>query len=715
MGQIKDKIYDRVVRKNLNVQYEYERFVKENIVEHYKNHFQHLKVLLKIKWHYQIKKKTTPLLYWDREKKEQSNGILAQGKVVKSAVGSKNVTLERYPCVENAESKELGRQPFYRFALDLMSYELISFDIFDTLIFRPFKTPQDLFHVVAERLDFQGYHESFYVIRKNAEFNKREQFLKEYGHREVTINDIYDEIGKSTTIDPKIGAAIEFETEMELCYANPYMLEVFKILRAQGKKIAIVSDMYLPKELMEQLLIKNGFYGYDKLFVSCDYKKSKSNGNLYRTVLDEYKDIDVNKIIHIGDNLKGDIEKAKQNGITTRFYRNVNSAGGKHRPNNMSMLVGSFYGGLVNAHIHSGYKAHTVFYEFGFIYAGIYMLGMANWLNQKIITENIEQVIFLSRDGFIYKKVFDMFYGGVETKYSYWSRHAAMRYDVARTNFNEFIRRYVDSRVANNKNIETAINVGSLMETLEIDLYEEFEIYGLNEEDILDENTKEAVKKMLHDNQQKIISQYEEGKSRVLSIYKQIIGNNKRIALVDVGWTGHNVYSLKRLIEEIDNEVEIKIYLAAEKSAENYSALLDGTIDAYIFSARKNKELENVFVNKNTGIRNTVIFEMITQTTQPSYMGENGSKAVFDIPTVEDYSKFKEIEAGIVDFAKQYWSKSEKYQYLRNISSYDAIAPLRLVLQSDEYIEKYMSDFHMAVNIGANNKNQKIERIGDLF
>ena len=67
MGKFKDKMYDSLVRKNENVRYEYERYVMENRTEHYENRRKHWKILFQLKWHYQIKKKTDPMLYWDTE------------------------------------------------------------------------------------------------------------------------------------------------------------------------------------------------------------------------------------------------------------------------------------------------------------------------------------------------------------------------------------------------------------------------------------------------------------------------------------------------------------------------------------------------------------------------------------------------------------------------------------------------------------------------
>ncbi|MFQ6804582.1 MAG: hypothetical protein ACLRT5_06765 [Lachnospiraceae bacterium] len=58
-------------------------------------------------------------------------------------------------------------------AKGLMPYPVISFDIFDTLIFRPFSVPSDLFVLVGERLDIMDFCE----IRKNAELTGQKRRL----------------------------------------------------------------------------------------------------------------------------------------------------------------------------------------------------------------------------------------------------------------------------------------------------------------------------------------------------------------------------------------------------------------------------------------------------------------------------------------------------------------------------------------------------------
>ena len=63
---MKDMIYNHFVRSNLNIKYEYERYVQEHLDEHYTNRFKQWKILFELNWHYKVKKKKFPLIYWDK-------------------------------------------------------------------------------------------------------------------------------------------------------------------------------------------------------------------------------------------------------------------------------------------------------------------------------------------------------------------------------------------------------------------------------------------------------------------------------------------------------------------------------------------------------------------------------------------------------------------------------------------------------------------------
>ena len=51
---------------------------------------------------------------------------------------------------------------------------------------------------------------------------------------------------------------------------------------------------------------KNGYGGYEELYVSCEYEKSKAEGSLYEVVKRAYPDTD--SMIHVGDNPVSDVK-----------------------------------------------------------------------------------------------------------------------------------------------------------------------------------------------------------------------------------------------------------------------------------------------------------------------------------------------------------------------------------------------------------------------
>lgn len=85
----------------------------------------------------------------------------------------------------------------------------------------------------------------------------------------------------------------EENIEQKLCYANPFMLEVWKRLLTMGKKMIIVSDMYLPGKCIAKILENAGYTGIQKVYVSNTYRKSKADGSLYREIIKDWYHIDI--------------------------------------------------------------------------------------------------------------------------------------------------------------------------------------------------------------------------------------------------------------------------------------------------------------------------------------------------------------------------------------------------------------------------------------
>jgi HAD superfamily hydrolase (TIGR01549 family) len=273
---------------------------------------------------------------------------------------------EKWLPVGKAESKK--NQSVDQMVKELEKYDVISLDIFDTLIYRPFSNPTDLFYLIGIELEYMD----FTRVRMEAEEAARWKKHKKVGSFEVRLDEIWDELALRTGLDGRIGTETEIRFEKELCYANPDMLNVYKRLKALGKKIIYTSDMYLPAEALLDILKKSG-YEREQLFLSCYENSNKYSGELFAKVK---KTLGENlKYVHVGDNERSDVEKAKKAGFATCPVANPNKNSVLYRAHDLSPIIGGAYRGIVNNRINNGFNEYGKYYEYGFIYGGLFILG----------------------------------------------------------------------------------------------------------------------------------------------------------------------------------------------------------------------------------------------------------------------------------------------------------------------------------------------------
>ena len=125
------------------------------------------------------------------------------------------------------------------FVSELSKYDVISFDIFDTLIFRPFSDPTDVFYILGEKLEIMDFKR----IRQEQEWFARKQKYKKSGHYEIGLEDIWTHIEKEIGVDAEQGMSLEKDTEEKFCYANPFMKLVYERIKEQEKTIVVTTDM----------------------------------------------------------------------------------------------------------------------------------------------------------------------------------------------------------------------------------------------------------------------------------------------------------------------------------------------------------------------------------------------------------------------------------------------------------------------------------------
>ena len=209
-----------------------------------------------------------------------------------------------------------------RYKISQPEVKIVSFDIFDTLITRPFWEAQDLFYFVAERIGFSNPL-TFVSMRKEAEAVCRKAAkMLDSSVEDVTLADIYSFMGKLFGFPPKKAERMqkaEEEAELFFCRSRQAGKVLYDLALFLGKKVILTSDMYLEENVVRQILDENGYRDHAKLYLSSVHKRLKTTGRLFRLMLKE-EDVAPENVLHIGDNWQADIVSAQKMRIPTLFF-----------------------------------------------------------------------------------------------------------------------------------------------------------------------------------------------------------------------------------------------------------------------------------------------------------------------------------------------------------------------------------------------------------
>lgn len=592
-----------------------------------------------------------------------------------------------------------GEELIEKVVKKLSEYDIISFDIFDTLIFRPFSEPTDLFYFIGERL---GYLD-FKRIRTKMELKARQEAYMREKTYEICLRDIWKLLNDEAGISDDEGMAEELAAEKNFCYANPFMLEVYSRLKDMGKRIFIVSDMYLPGDFLENLLRGQGYDGFEKLYVSCEHKKSKADGSLYELVKKEIS-AGTKKCIHVGDNVHSDVSMAGRHGFDTLWYPNVNKNTLLYRPYDMSYAIGGAYRGIVNNHLYCKNAVYSIDYEYGYIYGGLFVVGYCHFIHDYCKSHGIEKILFLSRDGDILKKVYDEMYPEDSTEYAYWSRRAATKLSACFNRY-DFFRRFLYHKVNQN------ISLQNILESMELEqlsgmLREE----GLKEAEYLTDKNVDEVKNFLKRHWDEVIDIYGKEHEGAKAYYSELLGNSKSAAAVDIGWAGSGAAALDYLVGKVWKlgcsvtgiiAGTNTIYNAEPDASE--AQLMSGRIVSYLFSQAHNRDL---LKKHDSNMKYNVYWELLLSSPTRQFKGFSYEKEdelpIFMFGDL-DYNQegICEIQKGILDFAEEYMQHFGEYDYMFNISGRDAYAPMLVAAGHDErYLKMIEKRFRLDISVG---------------
>jgi predicted HAD superfamily hydrolase len=303
----------------------------------------------------------------------------------------------------------------------LADIEVLSLDVFDTVLGRRSALPEDTFTILeAELVQRHGSaFNDFARIRREADSKARRRAWDQRQSEEILLEDIYallKEEYPDWTLPRDELAAHEMAVERRLLYPLDGAKELIRAARKAGKKVIFISDMYLSQEFCESCLRDNGFTDYDAFYISSTVGKLKHTGKLFQYVLEDLG-IAPEKILHVGDNPRSDGKEAAKLGIRTLQIRKAIDTIDRFPGNPLrrlmqqpvrsmeeSLLLGLSARGCLREDLHED----PFWYRIGYQVAGPLIYGYVQFIINSIRNRNLDKVYFLSRDGFILKQVYEI-------------------------------------------------------------------------------------------------------------------------------------------------------------------------------------------------------------------------------------------------------------------------------------------------------------------
>ncbi len=291
-------------------------------------------------------------------------------------------------------------------------HNVISFDIFDTLLIRKVYESQDVFMLLDR--EYEMNHPFVF----SAERKRAENMLLE--HMEPNIHQIYEQLKKNqpslSDQDCEVMLRMELKKEMQVLMLRERMRECLRYCADHGKRVFLVSDMYWPEEILEKILAKFGIVQYEKLFVSCDYGKSKRNG-LFRFMKEYVEERET--CLHIGDHPEADGTAAKKEGLDVYLVQSpvkmmelstyaplLSWLGGIESHLMLGLLASELFSDPFSLYHSKGKPTIKENKSFGYLLIAPLVISFLIWMMDRVRNAGQAVILFSARDGWLMRKVY---------------------------------------------------------------------------------------------------------------------------------------------------------------------------------------------------------------------------------------------------------------------------------------------------------------------
>ena len=278
------------------------------------------------------------------------------------------------------------------------THDVISTDLFDTLLMRRTLFPTDVFEIVGLRLKEKEFEiQDFPQKRLEVEKELKENTIP-------TLLEIYTymlERYSITGIQPEELVQLEWEADRDLIILREELCALLREAFQNGKALYIVSDTFYTKAQLAALLKHAGFTEYTDIIASCEYRTDKTQ-QLFARLRERFPG---KTCLHIGDSFEADIEGAERNGCTAcRLYsglelfektgylglwKKIHSLSGRIQA---GMLVASLFNSPFQFEDSEKKISVENAHEIGYIFLGPIITGFIHWLYQQVRKQNLKNI-----------------------------------------------------------------------------------------------------------------------------------------------------------------------------------------------------------------------------------------------------------------------------------------------------------------------------------
>lgn len=561
----------------------------------------------------------------------------------------------------NLEYWKYTKEDFIR---KLDDYDVVSFDIFDTLVCRKIYLPSDVFLLIEKELKSN--------IDLDIEFNLlRNQAVNAVEYNDAKFDDIYEKFEKISGLDKSIVNKIknyEKSVEKRLIIPRDDIIDVLKYCKECDKTVVLLSDMYYTEYELKEILTSVGIVDYDEIFVSCDLKQSKKSGTIYDLLI-EY--CNGRSVIHIGDNYNDDIVNAAKKNIDTFYIMSsrdmlANSSMKTIIPEILtltdSIVVGNIISKLFNSPFalseNKGVINFKSPYVWGYSVFAPFILGYIHWMLKDAVKNNKKQILFFARDGYFLKSYFDSLlrnYGledKISAEYFYISRRLAIAaaieteddfYNFAKLPYVGNLKDYLDKRwgVKSNK----ASECKSINSNISID----------------------ELKNILAEYMQEIKESLYENKINYRKYCDRVIKDN--FAISDLWYNGTCQYYLSKFLsKKVDG-----YYFVANNQENNINYGINTQKSCYTLITKVDEQEINI-------LDYSLHFESVI--TSPHGMVkkciDNGMNFIYEKKSQNqiNFNMRIEIDRGIKDFIEDYYNSIEDIHIEKSVMNYSFLEKL---------------------------------------